>query len=140
MLITTVCLFSICITLTLIFYHWHTLSLYSCSSYRYRFISYRLSGIIFYKSPLYRYFTTFLALLCSQTPYSRASRKGLPWNPVQKNWVLGLRYLVYTSLEVLGSSATSSCITELMLFFKAENLVPQVSLRLTLIIGTIFKI
>lgn len=27
MLITTVCLFSICITLTLVFYRWHTLSL-----------------------------------------------------------------------------------------------------------------
>lgn len=35
MLITTVCLFSICITLTLVFYRWHTLSLYSSSLYHY---------------------------------------------------------------------------------------------------------
>ena len=66
MLITTVCLFSICITLTLVFYRCHTLTLYSCSSYCYRFILYRLSGIIFFiKSsiPLIHYIpcTTMLA-------------------------------------------------------------------------------
>lgn len=39
MLITTVCLFSICITLTLVFYRWHTLSLYSSSLYPYHTLS-----------------------------------------------------------------------------------------------------
>ena len=118
MLITTVCLFSICITLTLIFYHWHTLSLYPLPTIWHH---------IFHKILYTAISLHSLHYYARKRPILGLIRKGLPWNPVQKNWVLGLRYLVYTSLEVLGSSATSSCITVLKFFFKAENLVPQVS-------------
>ena len=89
MLITTVCLFSICITLTLIFYHWHTLSLIAVL---YTAIS--LSFTDYLASYFHKILYTAISLhslhyYARKRPILGLVRKGLPWNPVQKNWVLG---------------------------------------------------